>query len=253
MILNEFKLDGKVAVITGAGRGLGRSIALALAEAGADVALASRTENELADTAREIEKICRRALVIPTDITRADHVQKLIEETRSRLGRLDILINNAGVSLEKPLTETTEEEWDRVMGINLKGPFLCCRAAGRHFIAQKSGKVINVVSGMGEKGYQDSSAFSASKGGLIQLTRALAQEWAPHNIHVNAVAPGWMEHAGAAPTGAQINEVLLKFIPLRRRGRLEDVTGTIVYLSSDSSDYITGEVIHVDGGVMAHV
>lgn len=253
MILNEFKLDGKVAIVTGAGRGLGRSIALALADAGADVALASRTQSELAGTAREVDALGRKSLVVPTDVTQSAQVDRLIEKTISSLGRLDILVNNAGLGLEKPLFETKDDEWDRVLATNLKGPFLCCRAAGRHFVGQRRGKVVNVISGLGEKGFPNCSAFSASKGGLIQFTRALAQEWAPYNVHVNAVAPGWMENPGAAPTGADINQVLLKFIPLRRRGRGEDITGAVIYLSSESSDYITGEIVFVDGGVMAHV
>lgn len=252
MILNEFRLDDKVAIITGAGRGLGKSIALALAEAGANVALASRTESELADTAREVEALGRKSLVMPTDVSQSDQVDGLIDETIASLGGLDILVNNAGVGLEKAITETGDDEWEKVLATNLKGPFLCCRAAGKHFTGQRRGKVVNIVSGLSEKGYPNSSAFCASKGGLIQFTRALAQEWAVHNVHVNAVAPGWMENTGAAPDGAQINDILLKFIPQRRRGKAEEITGAVIYLCSESSDYITGETIFVGGGIMVH-
>jgi NAD(P)-dependent dehydrogenase (short-subunit alcohol dehydrogenase family) len=253
MILNEFRLEGKVAIVTGAGRGLGRSMALALAEAGARVALAARTEDELASTAREVAALGRESLALPTDVTRSEQVEGLIHETISTLGGLDILINNAGLGLEKALLDTDDDELDRLLATNLKGPFFCCRAAGRHFIERRRGKVVNVVSGLGGKGYPDSGAFCASKGGLIQFTRALAQEWAAFNVQVNAVAPGWMEHHGAAPSGRTIDDILLKYIPLRRRGRAEDITGAVIYLSSESSDYITGETIFVDGGIMAHV
>ena len=153
MILNEFKLEGKVGVVTGAGRGLGRVLSLALAEAGADLALAARTESELTSVADEVEAMGRRALIIPTDVTQAEQVNSLMEKTVTSLGGLDILINNAGVGLEKPVLETEDEEWDRVMDTNLKGPFLCCRAAGKCFVEQRRGKVVNVASGLGEKGY----------------------------------------------------------------------------------------------------
>ncbi len=249
-MLEALRLDGKVAIVTGASRGLGRAMAVALAEAGADVALAARSKADLEETARQVEGQGRRALVVPTDVSVFTAVEALVAETVRNLGRLDIVLNNSGVAQVTPLAELEPADWQRIIDTNLTGVFNGCRAAAPHLIAQRSGKVINVASVLAEVGLAGYTAYAASKGGVTALTRALAVEWARFNIQVNALAPGWFvtpmnEQAFADP---KIRERLLRDVPLRRTGRLEEIGPLAVYLASSASDFMTGQTIFLDGG-----
>ena len=244
------RLAGKAAIVTGASRGLGRAIALAFAEAGADVALAGRSKPDLEETARLAARHGRRAVVVPTDVTVYAEVESLVRRTLDELGRLDIVVNNAGVAKVAPLVEMSPEDWHRMVDANLSGVFYGCRAAAPRLIAQKSGKVINVASVLGAVGLPGYTIYGATKGGVIALTRTLGVEWARHGIQVNALAPGWFatdmtDEAFADPT---INERLTRDIPMRRIGRPEEVGPLAVYLASAASDFMTGQTIFLDGG-----
>jgi 2-deoxy-D-gluconate 3-dehydrogenase len=245
-------LAGKVAVVTGASRGLGRAMALALAEAGADVALAARSKPDLEDTAHLVERAGRRALVVPTDVTSYPPVEALMESTLAALGRLDIVINNSGVARVAPLVEWKPEEWKALLDVNFCSVLNGCRAAGAHLIAQRAGKVINVSSMLGAVGLPGYTIYSATKGAIVAFTRTLAVEWARHNIQVNAIAPGWFTTDMSAPAfeggDDRLADRLLRDIPARRRGRPEEIGPLAVYLASAGSDFMTGQTIYLDGG-----
>jgi len=243
-------LAGRVAVVTGASRGLGRAIALALAEAGADLALAARAKRDLEDTGALVQRAGRRALVAPTDVARYAEVEALMGRAVRELGRLDIVVNNAGVAKVAPLAEMTPDAWRFMVDANLTGVFNGCRAAAPHLIAQKSGKVINVASVLGQVGLPGYTIYAATKGGVIALTRALGVEWARHGIQVNAIAPGWFatDMTDPAFSDPRINERLTRDIPMRRIGRPEEIGPLAVYLASDASAFMTGQTIFLDGG-----
>jgi NAD(P)-dependent dehydrogenase (short-subunit alcohol dehydrogenase family) len=252
-MIREDTLAGRVAIVTGGGRGLGRAFALALAEAGSDVALAARSIGDIERVATEVEELGRRALAAPTDVTDAAAVERLVERVLSELGNLDILVNNSGITHSAPLLETSPEEWDRVVATNLRGCFLCMRAAGRHFADRRAGKVINVASNFAFMGVPNFASYCASKAAIVNLTRAAAIEWAGVGVQVNALAPGYVETDmnAAARSDEELNAKILRQIPARRMAHPEELGPLVVYLASTASDFMTGETLVFDGGQVA--
>jgi 2-deoxy-D-gluconate 3-dehydrogenase len=243
-------LEGKIAVVTGASRGLGRAIAVALAGAGAGIALAARSKVDLEETAHLVSGTGGRALVVPTDVTRYAEVEALMQRAVATLGGLHIVVNNSGVARPGPLADATPEDWRQVLDVNLTGVFHGCRAAAGHLIARGAGKVINVASVLGAVGLPGYAIYAASKGGVIAFTRALGVEWARHAIQVNAIAPGWFvtDMNEAAFADAPVRERLIRDVPARRTGRLDEIGPLAVYLASAASDFMTGQTLFLDGG-----
>jgi NAD(P)-dependent dehydrogenase (short-subunit alcohol dehydrogenase family) len=246
-------LDGRVAVVTGASRGIGRAIALALAGAGADVALAGRDVARLDAVAGEIRDGGRRALAVPADVTDRGQVDALVARTVDELGGLDVVVNNSGVVSSLPLLETTDEEWDRVLDTNLRGVFLVTRAAGRHLVEQGSGKVVNIASNFAFKGVAGHAAYCASKAGVVAFTRTMAVEWARYGVQVNALAPGYVETDLNADVRADPDAAarIVRSVPARRMGVADEFGPWAVLLASPASDYMTGETVTIDGGLTA--
>jgi NAD(P)-dependent dehydrogenase (short-subunit alcohol dehydrogenase family) len=244
------RLDGRIAIVTGASRGLGRAMAVALAEAGADVALAARSQPDLEETARLVAATGRRALAVATDVTVYAQVEALVERTLTELGGLHVVVNNSGIARVAPLAQMSPEDFRAVLEVNLIGAFNGCRAAAAHLIAQKSGKIVNVASMLAQVGLPGYSVYSASKSGITGFTRALAVEWARHSIQVNAIAPGWFvtDMNADAFGDPRVRERLLRDIPARRTGRLDEIGPLVVYLASAASDFMTGQTLFLDGG-----
>jgi len=239
-----------VAVVTGASRGLGRAIALALAEAGADVAVAGRAAAELEETARQAVQHDVRALPFVADVSAYPEVERLMAHVVSALGRLDVVVNNAGIARVAPLAEASLDDWRAIVEVNLSGVFYGCRAAAPYLIRQRSGKVINLASVLAAVALPGYTMYAATKGAVISLTRTLAVEWARHNIQVNAIAPGWFvtDMNEAAFADPRVHERLTRDVPARRTGRLEEIGPLAVYLASTGSDFMTGQTIFLDGG-----
>jgi 2-deoxy-D-gluconate 3-dehydrogenase len=252
VILNAFRLDGKIALVTGAAAGLGAAIAVALAEAGADVACHGNTRAPEA-TCEAVSKTGRRALALRGNLQERDVPRALIKETLERFGHIDILVNNAGTIRRAPAIEYAEEDWETVIQVNLSSVFRLSQLVGRHLIERGSGgKIINIASLLAFQGGIMVPAYAASKGGVAQLTKALANEWAARRINVNAIAPGYMRTANtlALQRDETRNRQILERIPAGRWGEPGDVAGAAVFLSSAASDYIHGHVLVVDGGWM---
>jgi NAD(P)-dependent dehydrogenase (short-subunit alcohol dehydrogenase family) len=251
--MSEHALEGKVAIVTGAGRGIGRALALALARAGADVGLAARSAEEIESVAGEVEGLGRRALAVPTDVTREADVERLVGGVVEGLGGLHVMVNNSGVIHASPLAETGLEDWERVVATNLRGTFLCTRAAGRHFLGRGEGKVVNVASNFAFAGVPRFASYCASNAAVLGLTRAAAVEWAPHNVQVNAVAPGYVETDmnAAARNDEKLRDRIFGQVPARRMAKAEELGPLVVYLSSPASNFMTGETIVFDGGQVA--
>jgi 2-dehydro-3-deoxy-D-gluconate 5-dehydrogenase len=251
MILDKFKLEGKVALVTGASAGLGAAVAIALAEAGADVACHgnSRTPET---TVRKVEGNGHRAISVLGDLGVKETPQRLVEETLDRLGRIDILINNAGTIRRAPAVDYSEEDWNFVLEVNLSSVFRLSQAAGRHMVNQGHGKIVNIASLLSFQGGITVPAYAASKGGVAQLTKALANEWAAKGVNVNAIAPGYMrtDNTKALQQDETRNRQILERIPAGRWGEPDDLAGAAVFLSSDASNYINGHILVIDGGWM---
>ncbi|MEU3273939.1 3-oxoacyl-ACP reductase family protein [Saccharomonospora sp. NPDC006951] len=243
-------LQGKVAIVTGAGRGLGRAMATALAEAGAKVTVAARTASELDSFVREQEREGRTALARPTDITDATAVDRLVESTVDAFGQVDILVNNSGIVATRALLDQEPEEWDRVVATNLRGVYLATRAVGKHLVGQKSGKVINIASNFALQGVAMHAAYSASKAGVIAFTRSMAIEWARYGVQVNAIAPGYFatDLNSDLRSDPAATDKVLKAIPARRMGEAGEIVPWLLLLAGPESDFMTGEAIVLDGG-----
>ncbi len=244
-------LEGKVALITGGSKGLGRAMALILAGAGCHVAVTSRNMNEAEEAAREARALGRKAVAVCADVTKRDNVEEMVGTTLDRFGRIDILINNAGTNIRKPLLDLSEEEWDTVLDTNLKGVFLVGQQVGRVMVEQGKGKIINVASVAGVKGRPGLGAYCASKGGVIQLTRVMALEWAERNVQVNAIAPTYVRTPLTSEYLKTVEAEVIKRIPLGRLCREEDLAGLVLLLASGSSDFLTGQTFFIDGGSTA--
>lgn len=253
MILEKFKLDGKVALVTGASVGLGRAMAVGLAEAGADVVCHGHFQGEADSACEQISNLGRRTSAVYGDMSDKEVPRRLVDEVINEFGRIDILINNAGMIRRTPAVDYSEEDWATVIEVNLSSIFRLSQAAGKRMVEQGSGKIINIASLLSFQGGITVPAYTASKSGVAGLTKALANEWAKHNVNVNAIAPGYMATNNTAPLRADEarNRQILERIPAGRWGEAEDLQGAAVFLSSAASDYLQGHILVVDGGWMA--
>jgi NAD(P)-dependent dehydrogenase (short-subunit alcohol dehydrogenase family) len=252
MVFDRFTLEGKVAIVTGAGRGLGPTMALSLAQAGAAVVAVARTEREIQKTADAVSKLGKTGLAVPVDVTDSKAVDHLVAQVAIKLGSVDILINNAGgeFGFSKAATELSDEEWWQSLATNLTGAFYCARAAGRHMLNRGWGRVINVTCIYGARGSVNHTAYAAAKGGLMQFSQALALEWAKRGVTVNTLGIGWFEEQLQSQAGPEAREHLKRTIPVQRLGLPTDVESALVYLASDASRYYTGQSIWLDGGIL---
>jgi NAD(P)-dependent dehydrogenase (short-subunit alcohol dehydrogenase family) len=245
-----FDLTGKVALVTGASKGLGKAMAVGLARAGASLALCARSREGLLATKAAVEAEGVRAEVFEMDVLRAESVRTAVAQAIGAFGHLDVLLNNAGVNVRKPTLELSEEEWDLVVGTNLKGYFLVAQAVGAHMVARKKGKVINVSSIFGAVGMNNQLAYASSKGGVGMMTKVMAIEWAKDGVNVNAIAPTYFETplVAALRNDPERFRFINERTPMGRWGQPEELEGTIVWLASHASDFVTGQTIFVDGG-----
>ena len=250
-----FDLTGKIAIVTGGSRGLGKEIATALGEAGAKVVITARREPELTSTAQELESVGIECLPIVADVSEVEGVKNTVAQTLERWERIDILVNNAGVVWATPADQMSLDKWDYVMNINARGTFICCQEVGKEMIKQKSGNIINISSTFGVAGVDPKSGqfigYQASKAAVIIMTKQLAVEWAVHNIRVNCAAPSFLSTRLTDKLIERTGENMLRWIPMGRIGRPDEIKGTAVFLASEASSYITGQVICLDGGTTA--
>jgi 2-deoxy-D-gluconate 3-dehydrogenase len=253
MILDKFKVDGKIALVTGASVGLGQAMAVALAEAGADVACHCMFDGEADETCAMIETLGRKAVSIAGDMSDKEAPKRIVAQVVENFGRIDILVNNAGMIRRTPAVDYSEEDWSTVLEVNLSSIFRISQAAARHMIEQGGGKIVNIASLLSFQGGITVPAYTASKSGVAGLTKAFANEWAKHNINVNAIAPGYMatNNTTALRADENRNRQILERIPAGRWGDATDLAGTAVFLSSPASDYVQGHILIVDGGWMA--
>ncbi len=253
MILDKFKLDGKVALVTGASVGLGQAMAVALAEAGADVAVHCHHEGDADETCALIEKLGRKAVSVAGDMSDKTAPKRIADEASEKFGRIDILVNNAGMIRRAPAVDFSEEDWSTVLEVNLSSIFRLSQAVGKKMIEQGGGKIVNIASLLSFQGGITVPAYTASKSGVAGLTKAFANEWAKNNINVNAIAPGYMatNNTTALRADENRNRQILERIPAERWGTPEDLQGAVVFLSSAASDYLQGHFLVVDGGWMA--
>jgi len=251
MVAKAFKLDGKTALVAGDSPFWSKYVATALAEAGADVAVAARNSKKLTEAVEKVRGLGRKTVAIPTDTAKSSQVNKMVEQVVAEFGKIDILVNAADLQFAKPFLDISENEWQRCLDGNLTSVVLCCQAVGKHMLQQKKGRIINVISCLAERGMENGAAYCAAMGGVLQLTRTLDIEWARHGITINAVGAGWFTET--EKTGAPQEELLLKYLPMKRYGHPEELGSLVVYLASDATDFFSGQFLHVDGAVMSHL
>jgi NAD(P)-dependent dehydrogenase (short-subunit alcohol dehydrogenase family) len=254
--LDLFRLDGKTAIVTGGGRGLGQYIADALSDAGANVVLCSRTKEALEEVKEEIEEKGGKALALGCDVTDPNDVENVVSETEERFGTIDVLINNSGATWGAPTLEMPLERFDQVMRVNVRGTFLMSQAVGRRMIEHgEGGKIVNIASIAGLVGgrpeYMQTIGYNSSKGAVISMTRDLATSWARYGINVNALAPGWFPTKMSGGLIEQFEDEMLADIPLKRFGKPGDIKGAVLFLASSAANYVTGQTVVVDGGQTA--
>jgi len=245
-----FSLEGKVAIVTGSGRGIGKTTALMMAQAGAAVTVLARTAADVENTAAEIRAQGGKALAVPTDVRDSELIANMVDKTLEEFGRIDVLVNNAGASFPLPTLQLSEGGWDALLRENLKAPFLCSKAAAEVMIKQGGGSIINISSTEGMRSAATNAAYAAAKAGVINLTRSLAVEWAQYNIRVNCICPGFIWNPGMPQAMEQDTGLKEKLdnVPMKRIGNQEEIAGAVIYLASDLSSYTSGAVIAIDGG-----
>ncbi|MFC2022041.1 SDR family NAD(P)-dependent oxidoreductase [Chloroflexota bacterium] len=253
--MSNFSLEGKVAIVTGGGTGIGRGIALEFAKAGVDVVVSSRRLAVLEEAAGEIRALGKRSLAVQADISRKSDMDNLVQRVIDEFGGIDILVNNAGTIIRESLLDLREEDWDRVIDTNLKGTYLCCQAVGRVMVERKKGNIINMASFAAMKATVGRGVYAASKAGMVMLTRVLAMELASSNIRVNAIAPSQVRTEFTRPLWSDPESEYFKQymarVPMGRIAEVNEIAGVALFLASDASSYITGQTIGVDGGVLA--
>jgi len=249
-----FKLTNKVAIVTGGMRGLGHAIAINLAKFGANIVIADIEVKNSEKIKKEFIDLDKKVFFIKIDVSDSKDVKHMVEDTLNKFGKIDILVNNAGITKRGPALTMDEGDWDKVIDVNLKGVFLCSQTVGKEMKRQEKGKIINVASILGQIGISNTLPYCASKGGVIQITKALAVEWAKYNINVNAIAPAFFDTPLTKPflkQGEELYNYTIERIPLGRFGKPDDLAGAVVFLASDASDFITGHILNVDGGWLA--
>jgi len=251
MVHNYCDLTGKTAIVTGTSRGLGQYMARALARAGADLVVTSRDKQKLGPFVEEIASLGRKAVPAELDVRDYNSIQNMVDEAMAAYGKIDILVNNAGCNVRKPSVDITWDDWNLVLDTNLRGVFFCCQAVAKTMIPRRYGRIINIGSVTSVFGYAGLAPYCASRGGVKQLTMSLADDWGIHGITVNCLAPGWFKTAQTAALyeNQEWVDYLVDRIPLKRPGKPDDLDGTVVFLSSDASEYLTGQTILVDGGI----
>ena len=249
-IPSEWDLTGKKAIITADSRGWTPYFAGALAEAGADVAIAGRESSDMAQAATAVERHGRKAITVTTDLADASSVRDMVAAAVEGLGSVDILVNNARAEFGKRFENVSEDEWDKYMDFTLKSVFLACSAVGPHMLERSSGHIVNIGSGLSQRGLWNSVAACAAQGAIHQMTSSLALEWGRQGIRVNGIGAGWV--TPEAPSEEDQKELLVRYLPSRRKGHPNDLAALLVYLSSDACDFVTGQTIFIDGGALAH-
>jgi len=251
MVVNRFNLEGKTALIAGKSKFWTKYLAAALADAGADIAVVANDQASCVEATEGIKKPGKKAITIIADLTSASRVQKMVDVAVADLGHIDILINANDLWFAKPLTETSESEWHKVIDVNLTSLFLCCQAVGKHMLERKKGRIINLASCLAERGLANAGAYCSAMGGVLQLTRAASLEWARSGITVNAIGLGWFSEHGKA--GAAQDDRLVRYMPMKRYGHPEEIGSLAVYLASDAADFVTGQIMYVDGAITLHM
>ena len=243
------KLKGKIALVTGAAQGIGKAVALLLARHGADIVVSDINLEKAEETAKEIESTGVNAMAVKVDVASLSDVERTVAAILEKFGKIDILVNNAGITRDKLILRMTEEDWDLVLKVNLKGTFNCTKAVVKHMAKQRSGKIVSIASVVGEMGNAGQVNYSASKAGVIGLTKTIAREFAQRGINVNAIAPGYIETPMTEVLPEKVKEELKRLIPMERLGKPEDVAEAVLFLVSEESNYITGHVLKVNGGI----